>query len=150
MLTVRSEIHEGEIIGTAALITGPDQSVLVDTEVTSFTVKMFDLGDTNALSRRRPLFTQSITVATTNTNANQPGTPLIWNTSATPRNDGYWRGPSPGYNFLFFVDATILDAGVPPVVLKGGHKYRIEYVFTTDWDEITLVHEVTVAPRNTA
>ena len=110
---------------------------------------MYDQGDTNPLTRRKPLLSVTEVPATENSNLGQPGTPVMWNTTTTARNDGFWDGPAPGYNFLYFIDAAALAASVPPVVMQGGHLYRVEYVFNTTWGAITLIHDVTVRPRNT-
>ena len=136
-----SIIYPGELISTIGLLVDPLGDALQIADVTSWDVKVFEVGTFPGDERRskRPIYSElAVNPGSANTNAGLPGTPLI--ISDTVRTDGFWDGPPPGYNFLHFIRPSDLSGFAPPASLTGGRMYLVEYAFTTVWDLVVAEH----------
>jgi hypothetical protein len=138
-IQLTSEGFEGEAIGTAAMLVDPTGAALTIPDVTSWDLRLYDETQRDAAKRQRPIYSE---LAVDPSSANTNGTPdsaLI--VSSTIRKDGYWKGgPDPGYNFLKVLTETEAAAHTPAFVQKGGHTYRLEFLLTTTWDQVTVIH----------
>ena len=127
---IRGTVLEGENFTLVALVTGPDGSQLgTDTGVSPSTVteSLYDITETGDPSNS--VFTDSALVMTD-----------VFTTTAAGAltNDGWWDLDDDGYNWRRTVGGS---SGI--IGLEGGHRYRIEYNFTTtSWGKIYVVAEI--------
>lgn len=141
---LRSTVFEGEAFATAALITDLAGNALQTVDVSSWTLRIYDLDARDPQQLGRVLYEETLDPSVTNTNPNVSGTPVIL--SDTIRSDTYWSGEPPGYNFLRLLVETDFTLQAPDFVPVGGHTYRQEFRFDTVDGLIFLDHRVQVLP----
>ena len=141
---IHSEVEEGENFGTAALLSDPLGVALQISDITSWDVRIYDQSRRDSVRHQDTVYQNlGVTPATNNTNTT-PGSAGIF--SNIIRNDGYWQGQPPGYNFLHIITSTVWEAYSPAFDPRGGHTYRVEYKFTTTWNVLCIKHYVRVTP----
>ena len=139
----RSTVFEGEAWGTAALVTFDDGTALVQANID--VIKAF-VQEGDGTSRTARTLYEKLNIEATDLLA-LPGSPEV--ISDLLRNDGYWSGEQPGYNFLHYLfQGSDFDAAVPPFKPKGGRTYLLTYeVMVNVAGPKYLQHVITVLDR---
>ena len=111
-------------------ITGRDGSRLVEADVTSIDVVVYNVQEKTAILTRSGLSPTLGTDAETR----------VYDTLQT---DGRWTPDNIGYNAKTVVTKAMLDAVTQ--TLEGGKRYRVEIKYvTTAWGDLYTVHEYTI------
>jgi hypothetical protein len=114
---------EGQHVTTSARVVRPDDVALVQSDVSSVSVKVFDLSSNapdTAIATLAPAVSS-----------------VIFNTL---QNDGYWSLDGTGYNLRH----TVAGSNFP----RGGRTYRVEYeIVTASYGTFWVVTLVQAVPR---
>lgn len=121
-----SAIYEGESITTAAYLVKPDGGPYLISEISSWSVYVYDLA------------TQALVYSLTGQTPTAIGSGGQFSNS--PINDGSWPYGPPGYTFKNKILGGAFNH-------EGGHTLQIEYVVTTLTEgDVVFVQQVEVLP----
>lgn len=122
---IESEIWEGKNIWTKARVVGEDNVPLVQADVTSYSLSVFDL---NSDTSETAVYTFTATSASS----------VVFNSLQL---DTSWRKDTVGYNFKH-------EVAYDAFTQQGGHVYLFEYELDTDDGPVPVMHKVTCKSRH--
>ena len=115
-------------------ISGRDGSRLVEADVSSVDVVVYDVASKTAILTRTALDPGAVTNPETR----------VFDTLQDVGGSGRWTADAIGYNARTTITEALLGSAWP---LEGGKKYRVEIKWaTTAWGNLYSVHEYTIEP----